>query len=60
VGGAWRVVDHSVDVLDLENGIGQDLGRSVVDLLRQPLALGLLGLNDAQRTGGLRVIGLSQ
>ena len=50
--GARRVVDDPVEVLDLEDGIGQDLRGPIVDLLRQVLALPLLRLDDAQRERG--------
>ena len=44
-------LDHAIEVLDLEDGVGQHLGRPVVDLFGEPLALPLLGGDDAQ---GLR------
>ena len=59
-GGLRRVVDHPIEVLDLEDGVGQDLGRAVVDLLGEPLALPLLGLDDPQRDGGGRQLGLGE
>ena len=39
-------VDDPLDVLDLEDRVGEGLGRAVVDLLGEPRALGLLGLDD--------------
>ena len=54
-----RVVglEDPIEVLDLEDRVGQDLGRSVVDVLGHPLPLALLGLDDAQAHGGRRVVG---
>ena len=39
-------LEHAVDELDLEDRVRQRLGRPVVDLLGEPGALGLLGLDD--------------
>ena len=39
-------VDDPLDVLDLEDRVAERLGRPVVDLLGEPGALGLLGLDD--------------
>jgi hypothetical protein len=41
------LVEDPLDVLDLKDGVGQSLSRTVVDLLSQARALGLLGLDDA-------------
>ena len=40
------LLEDPLDVLDLEDRVRQRLGRSVVDLLGEPRALGLLGLDD--------------
>jgi len=55
VGGAVFGSDHAVEVLDLEDGVRQDLGGAVMDVLGHALALAFLGLDDAQshRGGGL-------
>ena len=46
--GEQRVgLDDPLDVLDLEDRVAERLGRAVVDLLGEPRALGLLGLDDA-------------
>ena len=39
-------LDDPLDVLDLEDRVRERLGRPVVDLLGEPRALGLLGLDD--------------
>ena len=46
-GEADVLVEDALDVLDLEDGVDERLGRPVVDLLGEPRALGLLGLDDA-------------
>ena len=56
MGGLRRIIDDPVEILDLEDGVRQDLGRTVVDLLGKVLSLALLGLDDAQRQRGLRKI----
>ena len=49
VAGEQRVgLDDPLDVLDLEDRVGQGLRRAVVDLLGEARALGLLGLDDPQ------------
>ena len=55
--GAGLAGHDPVEVLDLEDGIGQDLGRAVMDLLGQPLSFLLLGVDDPQRGGRRRVVG---
>src|SRR6188508_657266 len=54
VGGAVFGFDHAVEVLDLEDGVGQDLRGAVMDVLGHALALAFLGLDDAEshRGGG--------
>ena len=54
-GSMW--LEDAVEVLDLEDGVGQDLGRPVVDVLGHALSLALLGLDDPQAHGGGRVVG---
>ena len=41
-------LEHPVEVLDLEDRVGEDLRRAVVDVLGHALSLALLGLDDAQ------------
>jgi len=56
------LVEHALDVLDLEDGVGQRLCRSVVHLLGEADPLGLLGLHDAHPQVGreLRVGGVGE
>ena len=56
--GPRRCLQHAVQVFDLEDGIGQDLGRAVVDLLGQTLALALLGVDHPQPHGRRRLLGV--
>ncbi len=56
LGGAVGVPEHAVQVLDLEDGVGEDLGRPVVDVLGHALTLALLGLDDPQAHVGGRVV----
>ena len=57
VGRAIVVAEDAVQVLDLEDGVGEHLGRPVVDVLGHALSLALLGLDDPQAHGGRRVVG---
>ena len=51
LGGPVSVAEHAVEVLDLEDGIRQHLGRSIVDVLGHALAFALLGLDDPEAHG---------
>ena len=50
-------LEDPVQVLDLEDRVGQDLSRTVVNVLRHALALAFLRLDDAQAQGGRGVVG---
>ena len=56
VGGAIVGRQDPVEVLDLEDGVGQDLRGTVVDVLGHALALAFLGLDDPQPHRRRRVV----